>query len=208
MSSLFFLSALSLLSAGCSGGVSQPSLAPAEVGRQAVAAYDKNGDGFLDAKELEDCPALGKSLSILDKDGDGKLSAQEIADRVQSYLDSRIALTGVVCRVLLDNQPLEGATVTFEPEKFMGPNIKPASGVADQNGAVQLQAVGETFAGVHLGFYRVRISKKDAAGRELVPSRYNTHTTLGQEVGPGKKKKKRAKGAADDDDTFTYSLSR
>jgi hypothetical protein len=38
--------------------------------------------------------------------------------------------------------------------------------------------------GCHLGVYRVRISKKDAQGRETVPARYNTQTQLGIEVGP------------------------
>jgi len=39
--------------------------------------------------------------------------------------------------------------------------------------------------GCHLGAYRVRISKKDAQGRETVPARSNTQTQLGIEVGPG-----------------------
>jgi EF hand len=197
-----------LLAAGCSGGVSVPPVSPAAVGAQALAEYDKNGDGFLDAGELERCPALKQSFKALDQDGDGRLSAREIADRVQSYLDSRVALTAVTCRVLLNNRPLEGVTVTFEPEKFMGPGVKPASGVTDSTGAARLQAEGEGFPGAHFGFYRVRISKKDGAGQETIPARYNTQTILGREIGPGKKKNKRRKDALDDDDNFTFLLSR
>ena len=37
-------------------------------------------------------------------------------------------------------------------------------------------------AGVHLGFYRVEISKKGADGKELIPARYNTESELGIEV--------------------------
>ena len=32
--------------------------------------------------------------------------------------------------VMLDGQELDGATVTLEPEKFLGPNLAEASGVS------------------------------------------------------------------------------
>jgi hypothetical protein len=198
-----------LAAAGCSGGLSMPALAPAEAGKQALAEYDKNGDGLLDAKELEACPALKKSLKTIDANGDGRLSAEEIADRVQSYLDARVALTAVTCTVIYNGQPLEGATVLFEPEKFMGTGVKQASGVTDVNGAADLRADGESLEGAHFGFYRVRISKKDAQGRETIPTHYNSATVLGQEIAPFNKtgKKKGGKGGALDDDNFTFFLT-
>src|SRR5438876_481057 len=58
---------------GCSGGpsaVHAPTLSPEEAGRQALAEYDTNKDGFLDAKELERCPALKSSLKAIDKNRD------------------------------------------------------------------------------------------------------------------------------------------
>src|SRR5262245_3451268 len=59
--SVFCLLLLALCLTGCSSGppaVHAPALSPEEAGRQALAEYDANKDGFLDAKELEQCPAL------------------------------------------------------------------------------------------------------------------------------------------------------
>jgi hypothetical protein len=39
-------------------------------------------------------------------------------------------------------------------------------------------------AGVHLGYYRVVVSKKDAEGKETLPSSNNTETEIGIEVTP------------------------
>jgi len=93
----------------------------------------------------------------------------------------------VRCRVLLDGQPLEGATVTFVPEKFLGPGIKPASGVSDAEGHVRLRTEGQDLPGVQCGIFRVVVSKKDSADQETIPGRYNTHTELGEEVGVSKR---------------------
>src|SRR5262245_47204394 len=51
---------LLLGAAGCSDGkrVEPPDFSPEEAAKQAMAAYDKNGDGALDATELEQCPPL------------------------------------------------------------------------------------------------------------------------------------------------------
>ena len=38
-------------------------------------------------------------------------------------------------------------------------------------------------SGLQLGFYRVRVSKQ-ANGKEMIPAKYNTETTLGQQVAP------------------------
>jgi hypothetical protein len=174
-----------VLAAGCADGrVAVPAVSPDEAGRQALAEYDRNNDGFLDAQELEKCPALKSSLSILDRDRDGRLSGQEIADRVAGYQEAKVGLVSVSCPVLLDGQPLEGATVTLTPETFLGSGFKPASGVSDARGTVRLRTEGEEVPGVQCGFFRITVSKTDAGGRELIPARYNRQTTLGQEVAP------------------------
>src|SRR6266446_6137859 len=64
-----------LLLAGCSPSnarVTAPSVSADEVGRNALAEYDTNKDGFLDVKELDRCPALRGALKALDKNKDGK----------------------------------------------------------------------------------------------------------------------------------------
>src|SRR5262249_41623044 len=149
----------------------------------ALVEYDRNGDGFLDAAEIERCPALKSCLKTLDKNKDGRLSADEIAARVTEYKESRIGLLTVSCQVTLDGAPLAGAAVEFVPEKFLGPVAKSASGVTDARGSVTLRVAGQELPGVPCGFYRVTVSKKNA-GKETVPERYNAKTVLGREVGP------------------------
>jgi hypothetical protein len=164
--------------------IEPPSLSPGGAAQQALAEYDLNHDGFLDANELSHCPALKNSLAELDKDGDGRLSADEIAQRITFYQESRVGLRSVNCKLLLDGKPLAGASVNFVPEPFLGSAMKKAVGISNKNGTAVLYAEGERVQGVQCGFYRVVISKKDGAGQELLPARYNTDTTLGHEVSP------------------------
>jgi hypothetical protein len=88
------------------------------------------------------------------------------------------------CKVTYKNRPLEGATVTFDPETFLGPSFQPCSGETDERGEafVTRQADPDAIAGIYLGFYRVRITKDKKNGEELLPAKYNTETTLGFEA--------------------------
>jgi len=166
---------------GCSGDrIVAPRVSPEEAARIALAELDANGDGFIDEAEAEKSPGLRSCLRSWSPDG--KLSAEKIIERYRAYADSEVAIVGIHYRVYLDGQPLEGATVTFVPEKFMGPNIKPATGVTDELGFVFLKIDGEQVEGVHRGVYRVEVSKPDAAGNETIPARYNSETMLGQEI--------------------------
>jgi len=183
---------------GCGKGddLTAPSYSPDKAAQQAMAEYDANHDGYLDAKELERCPALKNSLDSMDTNGDHRLSAEEITARIRAYQTSGVALMATGCQVRLDGKPLQGATVKYLPEKFMGSSIKPASGVSDDRGGVVLTAEGEKVAGVQPGFYRVQVSKKDAGGQEMIPARYNQDTLLGAQVSPLKVRKA---GVRDDD---------
>jgi hypothetical protein len=194
---LLLLCLASSLLPGCSGGdqLTLPTYAPDESAKQAMAEYDSNHDGFLDAKELERCPALKSNWDSIDTDGNQRLSAEEIAARIQVYKDSQVALKATACHVHLDGKPLQGATVIYMPEKFMGSSIRPASGVSDERGAVMLIVEGEKLPGVQPGLYRVQVSKKNGNGQETIPARYNQDTILGAEVYP---RKIRKMGARDD----------
>jgi hypothetical protein len=188
MTAFLLAGGLGLLLAGCSGGsgaVPPFSVSPEAAGQEALEEYDTNRDGSLDAKELERCPALKRALAALDRNKDGRVSAQEIADRLAEFQAMNIGLVAVPCRVTLNRNPLEGATVTFIPEKFMGSAAKPASGLSDAEGHVLLRVEGETDAGMQWGYFRVTVSKKDPDGRETLPGRYNTASVLGEEVDPG-----------------------
>jgi hypothetical protein len=168
------------LTTGCSRGAEVARVSPHDAANQALAEYDTNKDGALDAKELEACPALLSALKKLDKNKDGKLSADEIAERL-AYFQQDMPLD-VSVEVMLDGKPLPGATVTLVPEKFMGPATKPASAVTDEGGTGQfrIEGSGEPVA---RGYYRIQVSK-NVGGRETVPAKYNAQTVLGQEVVP------------------------
>jgi hypothetical protein len=173
---------------GCSSSppaLEMPALEPGAAGDAAIEEYDANGDGQIGAGELDKSPGLKAALRTLDKDGDRQVSAAEIAGRLTRYESLGIALVSANCEVSLNGQPLSGADVTLVPEKFMGAAVKPAKGTTDEQGNCLLQVEGEEFSGTHCGIFRVEISKKDASGKELVPSKYNANTILGVDTGPG-----------------------
>src|SRR5438309_9745763 len=75
---------------GCGKGddLTPPTYSPDQAAKLAMAEYDTNQDGYLDAKELERCPAMKNSLDSIDTNGDHRLSAEEISARVRTYADS------------------------------------------------------------------------------------------------------------------------
>ena len=83
--------------------------------------------------------------------------------------------------VTLDGAPLEGATVTFEPETFMGDMLKPVRAKTNADGRAYLEGQNAEFPGIYLGFYRVRISRL-YQGKETIPLKYNSATELGYEA--------------------------
>jgi len=177
-----FLGVLALLVAGCSGGKQgSVQISPREAADQALAEYDANKDGALDAKELEACPGMLSALKRADKDNNGRLTADEIADRLTLFQQQGMQ-SDVSVEVMLDGRPVVGATVTLVPEKFMGQSVKPASTVTDEMGTGSLKTEGSDVQ-VAYGYYRVQVSK-NAQGRETIPAKYNSQTVLGQEISP------------------------
>jgi hypothetical protein len=89
--------------------------------------------------------------------------------------------------VTLNGQPLEGANVVFEPEPFLGDEVKAAYGTTNQYGDVAPSIRPEDLpspdlpGGAHFGLYKVKISRI-VDGKETIPPRYNEQTILGQEV--------------------------
>ncbi len=188
---VFVTAALSCVTlVACNSGPSpakQPSISPSGAGKLAMEQYDKNGDGVVSGPELVQAPGLKAALKNLDTNGDGGVSADEVAARVNAWIDMKTAMMRVQCRVTLDNEPLAGAQVTFEPEKFLGDDIKAAIGTTNVYGdAVPVippeQRPDPRLPGaVQFGLFKVRISKI-VNGKETIPAQYNTETTLGQEV--------------------------
>jgi len=179
-----------LLIASCSHGpgrVDQPTIDASSAGSMAMEQYDTNQDGKVAGDELEKAPALKSALARLDTDGDNGVSADEVAVRIDAWKKTQIGLMSFAFKVTLDGVPLTDATVTFEPETFLGSEIKRASGTTNRVGsgsgtiAKEDRPTPDTPSGMQLGLYKVKISKL-AGGKEAIPAKYNTETTLGQEV--------------------------
>jgi hypothetical protein len=181
-----------LILSGCKdspGRVEPPQVDPTVAAAEALASFSSDGDGRISANELGACPGLKTAIKAVDSDHDGNLSAEEIAARIRQWSTDRVAMVAVNCSVTQNGRPLAGATVTFVPEKFLGPNIKPASGVSDASGRVGLSVVGMPVTGLaHCGFYRVEISKK-AGDKEMIAAKFNRETALGEEITEGDKRR-------------------
>ena len=107
-----------------------------------------------------------------------------ITDRIKAWKESKIGIMSLSCRVNLDGKPLEGATIEFVPEKFLGAAVKPAKGTTGPGGSAMCTVddpdlAAKRITGAQCGLYKVIIT--GPAGK-TVPSKYNTATTLGEEV--------------------------
>lgn len=182
--------ATTALLGSCSFGpaaVRPPSIDAPDAGQAAIEMYDANNDGVVAGSELDQAPGLKAALKRLDTSGDGSVSAEEVAARIEKWQESEIGLTAFGFKATLDGAPLIGATVTFEPEPFLGEDVKAATCQTNELGGggasipVEQRPTPTTPGGMQLGMYRVKISKV-ANGRELIPPQYNEQTVLGQEV--------------------------
>jgi hypothetical protein len=180
---LLLVLAASLSAWGCRR-IQPPSIDPGTAAAQAMAEYDQNKDGFLDGMELARCPGLRSALPELDKDKDGKLSRAELEAALEGLAEGKVGLLAVRCTARLDNMPLVGATVTFEPEPFLAGKIKPATGTTDKDGSAPMKTEGAAITGCQVGVYRVRISLRGPDGKESVPERYNAKSELGVFISP------------------------
>ena len=148
---------------------------------RAMQQFDVNGDGKISGAELDKCPGLKAAIDQIDPSGKHEITAAKITARIHAWQASKLGRMSLACHVLHDGKPLEGAEVRFVPEKFLGKNIRTATGKTDQNGVAML-SVPTTgpmdLPGVAPGFYRVEITRPD----ENIPAKYNTATTIGQEV--------------------------
>ena len=144
---------VSLAIAGCSDEPPSPPRAhvdPQQAAQEAMKLYDKNGDGVLDANELKSSPPLFDLLQNLKaraSDHPDTLTAADIASRLEGWNKNPTILIPAVGMVAVNGKPLEGATVTFEPEPFLGPSYHSHQGRTNGAGLFQLdpgsQGVGE-----------------------------------------------------------------
>jgi len=178
------------LCTGC--GTSASRVAPVEIdassaSSQAMELYDKDGDGAIAGAELDAVPGIKRHLQNYDRDGDDRVTRNEIADRLHSWGDNQLALMGRTYVIMLDGQPLSGATVTMVPEPYLGENVKPASGVTGPTGLARMShaeedlpksANGRAIPGVFGGTYKVQVTHPT----KQIPAKYGAATELGDEV--------------------------
>ena len=155
----------------------------------AMQQYDANRDGTIDAEELKKSPPLMEAVepseieshSPMDANGDRLLTEEEIRDRVADWLRSDTVVLTQSAVITFNGTPLEGATVTFEPEEFLGPALVSCTAVTDRNGHAFPTGQDEKYPGLYVGLYRIRISKI-VDGREILPACYHRETILGKEI--------------------------
>lgn len=182
--------ALVLMLAACSWvGCSRPSAtttaelpSPTGVATAAIERLDADHTGSLSAAEISASPAFVAAQEQFDVNQDGAITQAEIEQRINGYHKSSAVMMMVPCRVTFGGRALGDAEVVFEPEPFMGNTAAPARGRTERDGSVRLLTEGESVPGLLMGLYRIRVSKKDEDGQELIPSRYNVQTELGQEI--------------------------
>jgi len=173
-----------VLSVGCSKGPARlhaPSIDASGAGSQAMEMYDADHDGKISGAELDKCPALKAAIAQIDPSGEKAITAAKITARIKQWQDSKLGRMSMSCTVSRNGKPLANAEVNFVPEKFLGENVKTATGKTDKNGVAMISVPTKDRSdppGVAPGFYRVEVTK---AG-EKIPAKYNTETTLGQEV--------------------------
>jgi hypothetical protein len=175
--------------AGCSSrpwAIKPPDIDPERLATAAMEQYDANADGTLGREELKSAPSLRFALDRIDANNDDQIQPAEIAQFAQKHwVDTQAGIIRVKCLVNFKGQPLDGATVTFEPEAFMDGAVSQATGIT-RGGAASLDVSDDdrphpNAHGVQNGLYLVRISKM-VNGKETLPEKYNKNTTLGCEV--------------------------
>jgi hypothetical protein len=177
-----------LVSSGCGGQprrVVPPDIDADGAARSAFGQYDTDRNGLLSPAELAGCPSVLKAIERYDRSRDGNVSLDELAVRIRQWQEHGVGLVSVTCTVALDGKPLENATVTFVPEDFLSGKLSPASGQTDREGvaaisiaATDLPADQQDLSGLRCGLYKVEVTHP----QRKIPARYNTASTLGQEV--------------------------
>jgi len=171
---------------GCSGGPAppdQPGLDASSASAKAMEIYDKNSDNQLDAEERQASPALELAMETMDENNDGMLGRAEIKQRIEEWQNADTIINTQGVEVYRNGQPVEGATVTLVPEEFLQPTIQVTQGTTNADGFALPEGQDAQYPGIYLGLYRVKISKQQD-GRETIPPRFNSETTLAIEVAP------------------------
>ena len=169
--------------------VAAAKMDPDTMTKACMELVDANGDGQLSKDELKVTPGLLSALIDLDENEDDQLSEEEIFKRFELYVNSRVGLQSIDCRVTLNGTPMRDAHVELVPEPYMADFIESAAGdvINGNTGAVEISTDPE-LPGVRPGFYRVEITSPTVK----IATKYNEETIYGIEVAPVQKQNARS----------------
>ncbi|HMO84909.1 MAG TPA: hypothetical protein PKC18_08330 [Lacipirellulaceae bacterium] len=178
---------LALLS-GCGSGPAKINIPVVNASGAALAAIelaDRDSDGAISKEEAKTVPSLHVEFDKYDGNGDGKLDAAEIESRIQSWTARGAKVVPISFYVRMDGQPLVGARVVLEPEPFMGGVLASAESMVSGGGACGPSVPRELLTkevpiGVFCGLYRMKVTHPQKA----IPAKYNEQTELGIEIAP------------------------
>jgi hypothetical protein len=179
---------LLVLVAGCSSRPSAlhpPKISPSGASRAAISEFDRDGDGKLSKEEWGASPELTAVAKQYDTSSDGVLESDELQAGFTAWQENSAGPRQVPFTLLLDNQPLAGATVKLVPAAFFSDEIKPASSQTGPGGGGLLTLAPENMPKdapkielMQPGLYRIEITHPS----RKIPAKYNTETTLGIEI--------------------------
>ncbi len=182
---------LFVVSGGCSGSpqrVAAPHVDAGSAAQQAMELYDANHDQKLSQEELAKCPGILVSMDRYDANHDKVIDLEEISQHLKELLRHGTGATQLACTVTYQGKSLPDAKVVFEPEPYLGGEIRPAEGVTSGFGTAELGIPPDNLPQglqsmklIHYGTFKVRITHPKID----LPARYNTETTLGYETIPG-----------------------
>jgi len=167
-----------------------PSFSAGRISSAAFESLDANKDNLLDDKELVKAPGLNAAAARVDANKDGRISAEELEARIGDYQKAGLGLRNESYFFTWNGAPLSDAQVTFTPEPFFADSIQPGEGTTNKDGSTSVKISGNAIPGLTCGMYQVSVSRKDGAGKELLPAKYNTRTTLGYEFQPDESSEK------------------
>jgi hypothetical protein len=188
-----------VVASGCDWGpraIRPPALKPAAAAQAAIEQYDANKDGKISGEELDKCPGVKcvldklnpKAAGVVVDDGmvvktgankaglkDEGVTAEMLQNMMEGWIKRRYGRVTFVCAVYHNGKPLQGATIKFVPEKFLGSGIPAAEGKTGDGGTAAMSIPNVKPEGITVGFYRVEVTKDG----EAIPAKYNTESTLG-----------------------------
>jgi hypothetical protein len=173
---------------GCSRGPSRvepPNVNAESAAEQAVSLYDKNQNGSLNKSELAACPGMLAQINAYDTDSNGEITAVEISNRIASLFKAKVGLTVLMCEIRVNGKPLSNAEVVFDPEPYLGDDMKRAVGTTDVSGNAEMGVADEDMPrnlqgvkAIQYGTFKVRVTHPSIT----IPAKYNSETRLGYET--------------------------